>query len=288
MTLTTRPICAIIVFAATGAAAQSPEYLSYGLAYADLSNNTNTIEVLSGTAGIEYRSGAFVGNGTFEMISVNEGNTSSTLTSVAATAGFFVNDAIVVYGGLNYSDTDPGNETLFTLGAEYMTGLATLGFALGDSNDLRNPVYSFYASYAATDALEFGLFLNDLDNDPITSFALNYDDRAIDVIAYLENDDGLRTLIVDGRYDLGNRFRVSGSYANLNGDVDLLSFGGGYQVVNDIWFDASYGRLDGDGVTGTVDVISLGFTFETGRETLLVDRATTLQARALGSVVGIN
>ena len=280
----TTSLSIIAMIAASGAAAQGVEYLSYGASYTNLSVDGGSADIFSLGGSIDYRvNNAFVG-GTFAYTDLSGDGGSIGVTGISARGGYFVAPQAVIYGGLNYIDTsDTSSFSTYNVGGEYAIGAVTLGVNYDDSDEAGYvETTSIYASYQVSTALEIAAGFSDAGSDTLTQIGVDYDDDTYDIAALYADYEGVSLFGIDASYDLGNRFRVSGGYVNLDGEADMFSLGGGYEVSNDMWVDVEFGRADFDG--DDLDTIGIAFTYEMGRETLLIDRAESTQIEALGVV----
>jgi len=276
------------ILAASSSMAQGVEYLSYGASYANLSADGGSVDIFSLGGSIDYRvNNAFIG-GTISYTDLSGDGDDFGVTGISARAGYFVVPQAVIYGGLNYVDTsETSSFSTYNIGAEYMIGAVTLGVNYDDSDESGYiESTSIYAGYQVGDALEIAAGFTDTDGDTFTQVGLEYDDGTYDVAAVFADLEGTTLFGVDASYDFGNRFRVLGGYLDFDGEADLFTMGGGYEVSNDMWVDLEFGRADLDGVD--FDTIGVAFTYEMGRETLLIDRVERTQVEALGVLGSIS
>lgn len=290
--LKTASFSLIATLAASTAMAQGVEYLSYGASYTNFSFDGADASIYSLGGTVDYRvNNAFVNGGlSFSRIDDTD-DTQFNVSGISLRGGYFVTPQAVIYGGINYADSsDSSSFSTYNIGGEYNFGAVTVGVNYDDSDETGYvETTSLYASYQVGDALEIAAGFGDTDGDTITQIGLNYDDGTYDVAALYAEADGVSLMGVDASYDLGNRFRVAGGYANIDGEADIFSLGGGYEVSNDMWVDVEFGRFLVDGESD-VNTIGIAFTYEMGRETLLIDRAERTQVEALGvlSVIAEN
>jgi hypothetical protein len=276
-------VIAVALTTATTASAQGTEYLSYGASYTNLSFDGISADILQGNAAIDYRSNAFVVNGELNLLNLSDDVDSATISGIDARAGYFVVPNLVVYGGINYLDSNVSDSFLrYNVGAEYGVNGFTFGVNYNDSNETGYvEVTTLYASYQMNDTFEAAIGFTDTDGDILTQIGVDFDNGQYDVAAIFVEIDGDSLFGFDVAYDFGNSFRAIGNYTNIDGEGDVLSIGGGYEITQDMWLDVSVGRVDAGG-GDTADVIGLAFTYETGNETLLIDRSETNQIKALG------
>jgi len=283
MTLKYLPIFAIAMTTASAATAQGVEYLSYGANYTNLSVDGNDANLLSLGASVDFRvNDAFI-NGAISYTDVSGDGGDGSITGISTRGGYFVAPQAVIYGGLNYVDTsDSDSLNTYNVGAEYAFNAFTVVLNYDDSEQSGYlETTTLYAGYQASDAVEIAVGVSDTDGENTAQVSFDFDNGQYDVSALYVGADGLNLFGFDAAYNFGNGFRTSGSYVSLDGDADILSIGGGYEVSQDMWVDLEVGRFNADG-GGSADVIELALTYEMGRETLLVDRMESTQIEALG------
>ncbi len=283
-------LSALAITAATGAVAQSTEYLSYGIGYTNFSGSGETADILSGNAALEYRFGDFIVSGGINAAYIDVEGESARLSTIDAKVGYFVLPDLAIYGGVQRVDIRlvdvSDNLTSYLLGGEYKLGDFTVGLNYSDSEDFDEGIFGIYGSYQMSNDLEVSLSIEDVRNDQVVTLGVDYDSGPFDVTAVVVNvDDNDNIFLINGRYEFGNRTRVSASYENLFGDIQFVTIGGGYEVANNIWLDASVGRGTVDDAPD-VNTFGIGFTFETGRQTLLVDRLDRLQSSVFATTLG--
>lgn len=281
--MTIRSIFAALPILVTGtiASAQSVEFLSYGAGYTNLSVDGEDLSVLSLGGSVDYTNNGFVFNGNLNYVDLDG---ELDLTFIGARAGYFATPDLALYAGIDYFDADGFDAEAFNLGAEYKFGAATVGLNFTEFNFSGSElITTLYGSYQTTEALELGLSITDDGFDTSVLLAADYDLGETELFAFYETIDGFDVLAVSGNYDFGNKFRAGGSYVNFDSDVSLLAVSGGYEVSDSLWVDLSVGQADAGG-SENLDVFGLTLSYETGRETLLIDRAETVQTRALGAL----
>jgi len=258
------------------ASAQNVEYLSYGASY----TNVDDIDVYGLGGTIDYRNSNFVLNG---GIGYTDLDNDVDVTTLDFRAGYFVTQAAVIYGGYSHIDLDGFDFDAYNIGGEYNFNQFTVGLNFEDIDDRDLDTFStIYAGYQVTNELELGLIVSDQDTlDTVTTLTADYDLGDTELFAVYSDSDLGDFFAISGNYDFQNGFRIGGSYNDLDSVSEFISISGGYEVAENLWIDASYGNLDNDGF-GDEDVFGLAISFETGRETLLVDRLETVQTEALG------
>ncbi len=270
--------------AATVTSAQSVEYLSYGAGFSQLTLEGNDLDLFGTGAALDYRNGDFLVNGAFALNRISADGDDATLTSFDVRAGYYVTPQIAVFGGITYFDFDDDDSlTTYNLGAEYTSGPFTVALSYDDSEEENyDATTSLYGSYQVTEAFEVAFGYSDTDGDNTVVLGFDYDDDVIEAVGTITESDGETLVGLAGNYDFGNSIRALASYASIDGDVDAFSIGAGYEVSQDMWIDVSVGQITDGG--DTIDTIGFALTFETGRESLLIDRAQTAQVRSLGTL----
>lgn len=277
------PLILASLASASAVSAEGVNYLSYGASYSSISVEDVTIDVLGGGASADYQTGNLVFSGGVNFTQLSNDDDSVDLTNLDARVGYFVMPQLAVYAGLSYADaTDFDSLTTYNLGAEYSMNNVTVGLNYDDSDeDGYVATTTLYGSYRVSEAVEVIAAVSDTDGYNSTTVGVDFDNGQYDVSALFNTTDDANLFAVDGKYELGNGFRVSGSYINLDSDADVFSVGAGYEVSSNLWVDLNAGQLNAD-AGGSADFIGLSLTYETGSEILLVDRATTAQSNATG------
>jgi len=210
------------------------------------------------------------------------------VTTLDFRAGYFVTQAAVIYVGYSHIDFDGLDFDGYNIGGEYNFNQFTVGLNFEDLDESGIDTFStIYAGYQVTNELELGLIISDQDElDTVTTLTADYDLGDTELFAVYSDSDLGDFFAVSGNYDFQNGFRIGGGYYDVDTEIaltssELISISGGYEVAENLWIDASYGNLDNNGFDDE-DVFGLAISFETGRETLLVDRLDTVQTEALG------
>ncbi|WP_439142914.1 hypothetical protein [Pseudooctadecabacter sp.] len=204
------------------------------------------------------------------------------LTQLSMRGGYQITPNIAAYAGVDYLDAGENDITIYNIGAEYSTGVYTVGINFEEADEEGADTFTtIYGSYQVSSDLEVALALTDVDGEAQTTLGALYDQGGTELSAVYTSFDGESIFAINGNYDFGNGFRAGGGYVNFDGEADILEIGGGYEISDDLWVDLSIGQADiGEG--SDIDMIGLSLSFETGRETLLIDRATTAQGEAFG------
>jgi len=265
-----------LVTMATLASAQNVEYLSYGATYQNFDDFDDF--ALGGT--IDYRNSNFVLNGGIGYIDLDDGGE---LTTLDFRAGYFVAPNAVLYAGYAYFDNDIDDLDTYNIGGEYAFNQFTVGLNFEDLDISGLDTFSsIYGGYQVSDAFEVGLIVTDEDFDTRTALTADYDLGDTELFAIYETIDSADFFAITGNYDFQNGFRAGGTYSNFDGDADFIAVSGGYEVAEHLWIDLSVGNFDAD-AGGNADTIGLSISFETGRETLLIDRLDTVRGEAIGA-----
>ncbi|PVA06052.1 hypothetical protein [Thalassorhabdomicrobium marinisediminis] len=279
MTIKATTLALPILALGTSALAQGIEYQSFGAGYSNLSTGGSDGSLFSLGGGLDYRSGGFVFNGSTGYLDLED---DITLTALDMRAGYFIVPQAAVYVGLDYIDVEGFDLTIYNIGGEYQFGPGAVGINLSEPDvSGAETITTVYGGYSVMPQLEMSLAITEVDGETGATFASDFDLGGSEFAATYMTSDGIDIFAVNGNYDLGNNFRVGGGYADFDGDVDLVSVSGGYEMRNDMWLDVSYGQASFSGGPD-IDVLGFALSFETGRESLLVDRASTAQADALG------
>lgn len=270
----------------SAASAEGLNQLTYGAGYTTLSDSGVSLDLVSAGAAGEYQAGNFLFNGGLSIDRLSGGGNSADITQISARVTYLISPNTAFYGGLDYADIEGVSDaTVYGLGAEYNANGFGVGINYSDPDvNGAEATTAIYAGYAVSDDLELFAAYSSTDGEGVPTIGLEFENETYDVAAVYSSNDGIYIFSATGFYDFGNQFRVSGGYTELNGEVDLMSVGGGYEVSNDLWIDASYGQASGGGES--IDVIGLSIVYDFGDETLLIDRAQNAQGKAFGILSG--
>lgn len=275
MNIKSAAIALPLITMGTLASAQNVEYLSYGASIGTGSGNTDLF-ALGGT--IDYRNSDFVLNGNLSYSDLGD---SDDVTNLNFRAGYFVTPEAVLYAGFGYLEEDNDDAATYNIGGEYGFSQFTVGLNYADTDESGvDSSATIYAGYQATNELELGLIVSDQDSDTTTALTADYDLGDTELFAIYLDDDDTEIFAFNGNYDFGNGFRAGGGYADLDDGDELYSISGGYEVAESLWIDLSIGRFEESGGSDA-DIIGLGISFETGRETLLIDRLETVATQSV-------
>lgn len=263
-----------LIVAGTVASAQDVRYLSYGGNYA--SGDGADLFALGGT--VDYTNKGFIFNGGASYIDLEGDN----LTALNFRVGYVIDPKIALYAGLNYADDGTDDLTSYNIGGEFGAGPYTVGLNLSQVDvSGADTDATIYAGYKFSDAHEMSLTVTDVDGETATTLLSDFDLGGTELAALYTHVGDASIFAFDGAYDLNNGFRIGAGYATLDDgtdSVDIYSINGGYEASEDMWIDLGYSDAEGS------DLFSLSVTFETGRETLLVDRAESTAVDALGTL----
>lgn len=152
---------------------------------------------------------------------------------------------------VSQADTDEDNITTTLYGEAAVAPGVKLGASLSTQSEFDGTGYSLIAEY---------------DEGPIFGRAT--------IDSNSEDDGGL--FGVRASYDITPQIRAAAAYQTSYGDdfVDLSVFaiGGGYQVVEGLWVDASFGVIDGDVFADEVNHVQASVTYELGTQKRIDDR----------------
>lgn len=275
----------IAAFAQT-ATAQELTYLQGGLAYQDGNNPFGDAQV--GVLGLtgEYNTGPAFFSGELTVENSQSALVEDTSTELTLMAGYRIEPDLIVLVGIDYENSDLMGEADvgYSLGMEYDVGAATFGVNARSETEGSNR-NDIYAGLQVSDATEIGFRIQNstLSNEPGYEVTLQHERGPLSLSgSWIEAED---TIAIGGQtiYEVTDSIRVFGSVFRLNGgtfELNAYELGGGYQVVDNLWIDASYVEVESGG--GAFDGITLTAVFETGRRTLLRDRIIDTRAEATG------
>lgn len=279
------PILLAALAAASTASAEGVTFLSYGASYTNLSVDDESIDAFGGGASVGYQSGNFIMNGSANVNRLSAEGEDLDITGIDARVGYLATSQFSIYAGLAYADiSDFDSNTTYNAGAEYVLNAATFGINYDDSNeDGYVSTTTVYGSYRPADVAEVMLGVSDTDGFRTTTLGVTVDSGQVEIDAFYSDIEGVGLFAMDASYAFGNNFRINGNYADFDGEIDMATIGAGYEVKQDLWIDFNVGRIDA-GLSENLDLIGLSISYEMGGENLLVDRATSAQSDALGTL----
>lgn len=263
-----------LIVAGSIASAQDIRYLQYGANYA--SGDGSDVLSLGGT--MDYTNNGFIFNGGASYADVEGDN----VTALNFRLGYVIDPKVALYVGANFADDGDDTLSSYNIGGEYGVGPYTVGLNVAQTDESgadANP--SLYAGYKFSESYEVSLVVSDAGDDTAFTVVSDFDIGGTELAAVYNNTGDTSFFAFDGAYDLGNRFRIGAGYGSFDDgtdSADFYSISGGYEASEDLWIDLGYAEAEGS------DLISLSISFETGRETLLVDRTQTAAVDALGAL----
>ncbi len=277
---TATALSTILGAAATQAAAEGWEYLSYGVEYLQTDSPFGELSEIAVSIGGDYDHGPLAFSGDLSVSYSDLDVFSNTSISADMLAGYRIEPQLMMLFGLEIDYSDIGStSTEFSLGVEYERNALTLGaYAEGDEDDIDATVA--YAAYRFSEATEVSLEITDSGSGPgSTSYTLALDHKRgpLDLSAVWigASDVDAHVLGLGATYEVGPRVRVIGGLSYLDfGPVTTIktyTAGAGYRVADNVWLDANYTRTDGI-VGGDADTFGLELTFERGRRVMARDR----------------
>lgn len=250
--------------------------------------------LLQGT--VEYEISQFLLSA--DILNLDFDGSSSTAYGVAG-AYMFTPEALAGLGVFG-NDPDSGdNTTGFEVFGQYETAQFGVGLNVTkDDTDEDNVTTTLVGEAEVTSGVTLGASVATESESDGTDYVLSadYDLGPIEARAAVsgtsEDDGGL--FGVRGSYEFTPQFRASASYQTSYGDdlVDesVFTVGGGYQIVDGLWFDANYGIIDSDDYSDDIDRIQATLTFETGTQKRIDRRFSQASIDDLqaGAGVGFN
>ncbi|MEN8831537.1 porin [Pacificibacter sp.] len=227
----------------------------------------------------------------FGNISVSGGIVGSKLSSdgfdsrsneYSAAIGISINPALTVFGGVSSFDIDGDFEIdqflTYSLGAEYLIDEFTIGAAVlnSDSTEMDLDATQIYVDYNTpkTKAYASVSFVGD-ENIIQLGAARDTAQYEAKVDALRFDEIGIYSAAFSYNIQPRTRLNVGLEHWNVDGDkLNKASIGGGYMVVDNIWFDVGYQNYDADGASA--DGVSLKISYDLGTGRLrAIDRIQT-------------
>lgn len=270
-------------FAALMAAPAFADGVTYGRLSYDFSNYDNDagaefdFRFLQGD--VEYEISQFLLSGQILNFAAEGDNIG---TSYGAAAAYkFAPEALAGLGVFAF-DPDFGDTTNgFEAFGQYETAQfgAAVNVAKSDVDE-DNVTTTFFGEVAAAPAVRLGASLATESEFDGTGYKLiaEYNEGPVDARTTIDGNSELEGGLfgVRGTYDITPQIRAAAVYQTTFGDdfaeQDVIAFGGGYQLVEGLWFDASYGVIDGEFFADDVTHLQASLTFETGSRQRLDSR----------------
>ena len=250
---------------------------------------------------VEYELSEFLLSADVRHVTVEIDSESSSATVYAFGAAYMLSpEALVGLEVLGVEAEDADATTGYGVYSQFQTAQYALGVHVSQQDsDQDNITTNIYGEFVTSDALTLGVQVNsESEFDGTTSyFSADYEQGAIEartfIISNNEVDGGLFGL--SASYQFSAQFRVSAAYQTLYGedtdDADAFSVGGGYQITDGMWIDASYGQIGGDTYIDGIEIIQASLTYELGDRKRLDRRfaqAAIDDSRATGLVSLLN
>ena len=250
---------------------------------------------------VEYEFSQFLLSADVRHVNVEVDSESSSATVYAFGAAYMLSpEALVGLEVLGVEPEDGDSTTGYGVFGQLQTAQYALGVHVSQQDsDQDNITTNIYGEFVTSDALTLGVQVNsESEFDGTTSyFSADYEQGAIEartfIISNNEVDGGLFGL--SASYQFSAQFRVSAAYQTLYGedtdDADAFSVGGGYQITDGMWIDASYGQIGGDTYIDGIEIIQASLTYELGDRKRLDRRfaqAAIDDTRATGLVSVLN
>lgn len=286
---TTSTAIALILAASGAAQAQDITHLSYGFTYSETDFGGGTASNLSVDGAVEYTINQFILMASVDYADIDFGPGSFSTTDIKARVGYQISPSVLAYAGFGNYDTFLNSRSSVEAGAQFDNG--TIGVALAYRSIDGTPFEAFElaGTYAFSPEASVGVSYiknDDVDSTAITLFGA-YDAGPLSIDASFQSFEAFgdtdSMAQINASYEFGGQFRAMGSITSISPDgndrVNSFLIGGGYQVANNMWVDASIARTTGDFIE--FDTFALALTFETGRQTLITDRTSDIRNQAL-------
>ncbi|WP_341368879.1 hypothetical protein [Yoonia sp. BS5-3] len=228
---------------------------------------------------VEYEISQFLLTGQIANSAVNGDNVG---TGYGASAAYKFAPGVLAGLGLFAFDPEIGDTTNgFEAFGQYET--AQFGVAVNISQadfDEDNITTTFYGEAAIAPAVSVGTILSTESEFDGTAYKLiaEYNEGPIQARSTIDSNSEFDGGVfgVRGTYDITPQIRAAAVYQTTYGDdfveADVFTIGGGYQLVDGLWFDASYGVINDETIADEVVHLQASLTFETGSRQRLDSR----------------
>lgn len=253
-------------------------YLSYD--YQDFSTDAlanPTVTLFQGQ--VEYELNQFVLGADINNTAIDSDIGTGDFQEYGFSGAYRVSPQILAGLGMQFFSEGDVDETTYEIFGQYVADPfgAAINYTFDDDD---NSITGLFGQYAVNAGIDVGavIFTNSVDDGFDYHISGDYAQGAIDGRVFLAGNsevDG-QTFGVRGNYAFGEAFRATASYeTTLGGDFTdtALRIGGGYEVTEGVWLDASYGQLDLEDID-TVDVLRALITFEMGDRARLDNEMT--------------
>ena len=275
---------AVAALLAGPAFADGVNYARLSYSYTDLQADNDFFDQEIGLfqGVLEYEVSQFLLSADAVSIS-NEGTGFSDTDTFYTLSGAYMFTPEALAGlGLIFVDPETGDSTTgFEVFGQYQTAQFGVGLNVRQQDtDEDNITTTVVGEYAVAPGITLGAFVSDESDFDTTVYrgSADYDQGPVTARAFVtgENDVDGGLFGVRGSYEITPQIRASASYQTLFGDDfnedSVYSIGAGYQIVDGLWFDASYGQIDAEDNAADADRIQAVLSYELGGQTR-IDRS---------------
>ena len=273
-----------LAFTLAGNAAQAQEvtYLSYGAAY---TSNTPSIglydidtRTFEGT--FEYSINDFYMMANFSRDTFSRVSPRAEYESETAElrAGYMFGTSGLAYVGYRRTEIIDRETHSYSIGAQYSTGSLDIGVHHAHWEELDTSGTSIVVAYDVSPSAEIGLlYTRDDDRSDLYNLTVfgAYETGPLTLEASYQDSRGLNSfLLAEATYEFNDQFRAMGSLGRFDryDGGTFIGIGGGYQVTENMWLDATYSNFDSARLSD-IEIIGISVNFETGSRATAYDRA---------------
>lgn len=257
-------------------------FLNTSLSYSHISEDSADVSSVAGKYLYERNFGNISISGGIVGSKVSSDAFESRINEYTSAIGIRINPALTVFGGVSSFDIDGDSDIeqflTYSLGAEYLIDEFTIGAAVlnTDSTEYDLDATQIYVDYNTpkTKAYASVSFVDDIN---ILQLGAARDTAQYEakVDALRSDEIGIYSASFSYNIQPRTRLNVGLEHWKFGSDkLDKASIGGGYMVVDNIWFDVGYQHYDAGGATG--DGVSLKISYDLGTSRLrAIDRIQT-------------
>jgi hypothetical protein len=282
----TMKLCACLLattasLAATGAFAET-NYLAGTLGYGkiDYTGSDYSLSEFNLGGDFEGSTGAFTYGVDAELLKYSDGDLSFQLKSYNLDLGYAFSPSLTAVGGASRFEIFDETFNSYSLGLEYAYNHFTFGVG-------GRQMHSEYDGTAETgygfveydnDTYSANLGYTEQWDTKVWNLGAAYDsdlfELELDAVTLDYDGYGYAAVSLDGKYNVKEKFRILAGLKYFYFDPDFggeknteYALGAGYQVRDDLWLDATFGRANFNGES-VYDTLRVGVTYEIGKRKL--------------------
>jgi hypothetical protein len=271
-------------------------YGRYSLDYstADFGDSTASNTIFEGE--VEYEIGQVLLSASGMNTSFNDGEITYQAQDFEAAAGYRITPEVLVGAGVLLSKYNYGeDETYYEVFGQYVTDQVSVAANVMNYPDYDYTYRSFYGEASVIPTVTVGAVLSNNSDQDGNAYYLSgeYNEGPIDARAFVAGHTEYEGGLFGARatYEFGSRYRAAGTIGKPTGefapDITFLTVGGGVEITDGVWFDASYAMINGnDAPPDDVYTLRAKISYEFGERARVDRRMEQAIMDDISSIVG--